>query len=120
MTEIVVCFRNIAAHGERVYCASLENVRLTDKLTILSKLQIPRTADSSYRYGRRDFMAFLVVLKYMLPANEFSACLQRVVAEVDQLEKVLPAFAMNRVYQQSGLSGSWRKLDKITKSTPSV
>ncbi len=115
MAEVAVCFRNIAAHGERAYCASLEKVRLTDKLTVLTKLQIPRTADGSYRYGRRDFMSFLIVLKYLLPSDEFSTCMQRVIFEVDTLEKSLPPFAMKRVYEQSGLSGSWRKLDRITK-----
>lgn len=113
MLEIAVCFRNIAAHGERVYCASLSSVRLTDKLSVFYKLQLPRSADGSYRCGRRDFMSFLIVLKYLLPSDEFSCCLKRVVDEVEKLEKILPPFAMKRVYQRSGLFGSWRKLDKI-------
>lgn len=115
MMEIAVCFRNIAAHGERVYCASLSSARLTDKLSVFYKLQIPRLADGSYRYGRRDFMSFLIVLKYLLPANEFSRCLQRVVFEVEKLESILPAFAMRRVCERSGLFGAWRKLDKMKK-----
>ena len=113
MMEIAVCFRNIAAHGERVYCASLSSVRLTDKLSVFYKLQLPRAADGAYRCGRRDFMSFLIVLKYLLPPSEFSCCLKRVIAEVEKLEKTLPAFAMKRVYQRSGLFGSWRKLDKM-------
>lgn len=115
MLEIAVCFRNIAAHGERVYCASLSSVRLTDKLSVFYKLQLPRSADGSYRYGRRDFMSFLIVLKYLLPSNEFSCCLKRVVEEVEKLEKILPPFAMQRVYQRSGLFGSWKKLDRMIK-----
>ena len=60
-------------------------------------------------------MAFLIVVKYLLPANEFSDCLKRVRAEVDKLAAVLPAAAMNKVYAASGLYGSWRKLDVIRK-----
>ncbi len=115
MLEIAVCFRNIAAHGERMYCASLSATRLTDKLSVFYKLQIPRSSDGSYRYGRRDFMSFLITLKYLLPTAEFSRCMQRVVEEVETLERSIPSFAMQRVYAQSGLLGSWKKLDKIRK-----
>ena len=115
MTEIAVCFRNIAAHGERVYCAKLPSVRLTDKLPVFHALQLPRKQDGEYKFGRQDFMAFLIVVKYLLPANEFSDCLKRVRAEVDKLAAVLPAAAMNKVYAASGLYGSWRKLDVIRK-----
>lgn len=113
MMELAVCFRNIAAHGERVYCAALPSVRLTEKLSVFAPLQTPRRADGSLKYGRNDFMAFLIVLKYLLPANEFSTCLSRVVKEVEILSGILSPAAMKRVYEASGLSGSWKKLDRI-------
>ncbi len=113
MMELAVCFRNIAAHGERVYCAALPSVRLTEELEIFSSLQTPRNANGTLRFGRNDFLSFLIVLKYLLPPKEFSVCLERVKKEVDELASVLPPVAMNRVYEVSGLSGSWRKLDKI-------
>ena len=34
--------------------------------------------------------------------------------EVDALKEKLPAFAMKRVYEQTGLSGAWRKLGAVS------
>ena len=113
MAEVAVCFRNVAAHGERVFCATLPAVRLTERLPVFDRLQIPKKADGTPEYGRCDFMAFLIVLKHLLPSGEFAECLRRVRAEVDILSKALPPAAMKKVYRQSGLSGSWRKLDII-------
>ncbi|MBQ8374225.1 MAG: Abi family protein [Clostridia bacterium] len=113
MTEVLVCFRNIAAHGERVYCARLPHVRLTQKLSVLQKLQIPKKADGTPLYGRSDFMACLIVFKYLLPPNEFLECFERLKREVEKLEACLPPFAYRRALEEMGLSGSWKKLDKI-------
>ncbi len=116
MTEIAVCFRNIAAHGERVFCAALSTARLSEKLPAFPLLQIPRRADGAYKYGKNDFMAFLISLKYLLRANEFSECLKRVAFEVDVLSTKLPPSIMKKVYEASGLSGAWKKLDKMNVS----
>ena len=63
MTEMLVGYRNIAAHGERVFCARLPAVRLTEKLPIFRSLQIPRFPDGRQKYGRCDFLALVVIFK---------------------------------------------------------
>ena len=115
MTEIAVSFRNVAAHGERVYSALLPTARLTDDLPVLSRLQIPCFADGRRKYAKGDFMAFLIVAKYMLRPTEFALYLQKVVQATQKLEESLPVWAMQRVYEKTGLSGSWKKLDRIQK-----
>lgn len=115
MTEMAVGFRNIAAHGERVFCAHLPAVRLTDSLPVFRKIQVPRLSDGRYKYGRCDFFALVLIFKYMLPKREFSAFLSRVIGEVDALQKVLPPFAIRRVFEQTGLSGAWRKLASVSR-----
>ncbi len=115
MTELAVSFRNVAAHGERTFCASLSGVGLTEKLSVFRSLQLPRKADGTPLHGRADFLAFLIALKYLLPEGEFGECMRRVRAEVDKLAALLPSSIMKNVYRQSGLTGSWRKLDTIRK-----
>ena len=115
MTEIAVSFRNVAAHGERVYCALLPTARLTDDLPVLASLQIPRFADGRRKYAKGDFMAFLIVAKYLLRPTEFSRYLQIVKEETQKLEEILPAWAMKRVVEKTGLSGGWKKLDCMQK-----
>ena len=115
LSEIAVSFRNVAAHGERVYCTSLPKVRLSDNMPIFARLQIPRFADGHRKYAKCDFMAFLITAKYMLRPAEFSRYLQIVREETQKLEELLPPWAMRRVYEKTGLSGAWKKLDHIQK-----
>ncbi len=115
LAEIAVSFRNAAAHGERIYSARLPSVRLTEDLPIFARLQIPRFADGRKKYAKCDFMAFLIVAKYMLRPTEFAYYLRRIVDATQELEQALPAWAMKRVYEQTGLSGAWKKLDCIQK-----
>ena len=75
---------------------------------------MPCFPDGKPRYGRCDFLSLMLVFKYLLPRNEFSAFLSRVEKEVDALKEKLPAFAMKRVYEQTGLSGAWRKLGAVS------
>ncbi len=114
MLEVFVCFRNIAAHGERAYCAHLNTVALTDTLSLFKKLEIPRGEQGERKYGKDDFMAFLICAKYLLPKAEFKECFTRVVAQVDALEATLPKWAFDRVMHETGLSGKWRVLDEMT------
>ncbi len=113
MTEILVNFRNIAAHGERVYSARLPSVRLTPSLSAVKKLSLPLNADGTQRFGKCDFLAFLICIKYLLSPAEYAYYHERVVKETERLAAVLPKFAMQRVYDETGLKGAWRKLDAI-------
>ena len=115
LSEIAVAFRNVAAHGERVYCATLSSARLADDLPVLTSLQIPRFPDGSRKYAKRDFMSFLIVAKYLLRPVEFSRYLAIVVDATEKLETQLPPWAMKRVYEKTGLSGGWKKLDVLQK-----
>ena len=113
--ELVVCFRNIAAHGERVYSARLPHVRLTKKLAVVPKLQLPKRQDGETLCGHSDCMALFIALKYLLPADSFKDYFGQLRAAVERLERELPAFAYSRALQEMGLQGSWKKLDVMGK-----
>ena len=115
LMELVVCFRNIAAHGERTYCAHLPHVRLTQKLAVLPKLQLPKRQDGTVMYGNNDCMALFVALKYLLPSASFAEYFGQLKAAVEKLESQLPQFAFHRALYEMGLQGSWKKLDLMAK-----
>lgn len=113
MAEVAVCFRNIAAHGERVYNAKLPSASLDGGLAVFPKVGFKKNADGSYRHGRRDFAAFLVVCKYLLPQREFADCMERVRKEVEKLESALLPSSFEKVMDFAGLSGDWKRLDEL-------
>ena len=115
MIELLVCFRNIAAHGERVYCAHLPCVRLTQKLGVLPKLQLPKKQDGTALYGNNDCMAMWIALKYVLPKSALDDYFGQLKRAVETIENQLPAFAYQRVLHEMGLQGNWKQLDVIVK-----
>lgn len=90
-------------------------MRLSDNLPVWKSLQVPRFSDGRRKYGKCDFLALVVIFKYMLPKEEFCRISPPHAAETEELKRVLPPFAMRRVYEETGLSGAWRKLDAMKK-----
>ncbi len=113
--ELLVSFRNIAAHGERVYCAHLPRVRLTQKLGVFAKLQLPKKQDGTSVYGNNDCMAMWIALKYVLPKAAFDEYFGQLKRAVEMIESQLPDFAYQRVMHAMGLQGNWKKLDEFVK-----
>jgi abortive infection bacteriophage resistance protein len=109
LTEVFVAFRNIAAHGERAYCARLQTAALPTTLPVCRKLGLTKGQGC----GENDFFAFMIAAKYLLSPSEYDECHERVVGQVNKLEKTLPAWAFDRVMLATGLSGSWRNLDSM-------
>ena len=113
--ELLVCFRNIAAHGERVYCVQLPRVRLTQGLGVLPKLELPKKQDGATMYGDNDCMAMIIALKYVLPKAAFDDYFGQLKRAVETLEGQLPAFAYHRVLHAMGLQGNWKNLNRMEK-----
>lgn len=115
LMELVVCFRNIAAHGERVYCTHLPHVRLSKELPVLPSLRLPQKQDGAPRYGMNDCLALFVALKYLLPKTAFEGYFRELKQAVELLEKQLPDFAYQRALHEMGLQGEWKCLDQMKK-----
>ena len=115
LIDLLVCFRNIAAHGERVYCAHLPRERLTQSLGVLPKLQLPKRQDGTALYGESDCMAMWIALKYVLPQAAFDEYFGQLKRAVEALEVLLPTFAYHRVLHEMGLQGNWKNLNRMEK-----
>ena len=109
LTELFVSFRNIAAHGERAYCARVQTVALLKELSVFKKLGLP----AGQVCGKNDFLAFLIAAKYLLSSSEYEECHERVVRQVDRLKAALPSWAFDKVMLATGLSGKWRELNNL-------
>ena len=63
-------FRNVCAHGERLYSFTtrddIPDLPLHQKLNIQKKGQ-------QYLYGKRDLFALMIALRYLLPSSEFGS-----------------------------------------------
>ena len=115
MMELVVCFRNIAAHGERVYCAHLHHLKMDQSLSVLPRLELPKKQNGAPMYGLNDCLALFVALKYLLPKAAFDGYFEEMKRAVERLERQLPSFALERALREMGLQGEWKSLDSLGK-----
>lgn len=114
MLECLVDFRNIVAHGERTFCAKLPKSRLSSHLTIIDKLSIPRNEQGFQRYGRSDFLSLMLILKYLLPATEFSSFHVELIMQMDTLKNKMNPMIMRKIETEMGLCvGSWKIMFKV-------
>ena len=66
--KVLVMFRNICAHNERLY-SSYAHSEIPN--TILhKKLKIPQTG-TQYIYGKRDLFSLVIAFRYLLPKEDF-------------------------------------------------
>ena len=112
--EVVVSFRNIVAHGERIFCAKLPRTRLSTKLRITEKLCIQKNTNGANKYGRSDFLALLICCKYTLPAIDFASLISELIVSFEMLEKTQPSYMIGKIKRNMGLIGnSWKLLPRL-------
>lgn len=85
--KIVVKFRNIVFHHERLFDAGLFKERLSPKLKVVKSLSIPKTDSGENKYGMNDFLALLIALKYLLAPVEFASLITEIDIAFDVLSK---------------------------------
>lgn len=112
--EVVVSFRNIVAHSERTFCARLPKTRLTTKLSISNKLNIPKNQKGANKFGRNDFLSLIICFKYLLSPMEFSDFFIELSTVLENLEKNIKPNVFNKVKIEMGLfNNSWKNLVKL-------
>ncbi|HCU56032.1 MAG TPA: hypothetical protein DIC18_01705 [Clostridiales bacterium] len=85
--KIIVKFRNIVFHHERLYNARLPKERLSQKLKVAKSLSIPKNKSGENKYGRNDFLSLLIAMKYLLKQLDFAGLIEELDLLFEQLEK---------------------------------
>lgn len=85
--KIIVKFRNIVFHHERLFDATLYKERLSQKLRVVKSLSIPKTPAGENKYGLNDFLSLLISLKYLLSKLEFASLIEEIELAFESLAK---------------------------------
>lgn len=108
MLAVMTKFRNVCAHNERLF-----DFRTKDALydmPIHGRLLLSKEK-GRYKYGKNDLFAQLVVLKLLLPENEFQ-CLFH---DLKMCFKKHPVH--KEVLEKMGFPDNWKRIGKIKKYT---
>lgn len=108
MLAVMTKFRNVCAHNDRLFDFRTKDALMDMK--IHERLSLPKE-QGRYIYGKNDLFAQLIILKLLLPEDEFKAlfhdmkvCFRKHPVHKDVLEKM-------------GFPEKWEKIGRIKKYT---
>ena len=106
MLAVMTKFRNVCAHNDRLF-----DFRTKDALPdmcIHERLSVPRVS-GRYVYGKNDLFAQLIILKFLLPDDEFKMIIR-------ELKICFQKYPVHKnVLEKMGFPEQWEKIGKIKK-----
>lgn len=116
MFKILVSFRNIVAHDERIFCAQIKKDRLPYNLEIYNVMRIKKNHKGVPFVGKNDFLSLMIIFKYFLKPLEFASFWEEFELERIQLTNKLKPHFIAQINDSMGLKNRWRNLKnyKIT------
>lgn len=116
MLKMLVKYRNIVAHDERIYCAQINRDLLPSGLRIYDEICVLRNKQGIPLVGRNDFLALLIIFKYLLPQTEFDNLWREFMVAFETLRNKLKPHHFGRVVNKMRLKNNWRKVKGFADS----
>lgn len=100
MLDTLVSYRNICAHGDRLYNHRVKRGRSTIKLSFFHLLT-PKGSEAS-------LLGVIIILKLFLPYMDFKHLVQSIIDELSSLSKEIPPVQFNLILDAMGLTLHWQ------------
>ena len=85
---VLTGFRNVCAHGERLYCYHTKQA--IPNLMLHKRLDLPKP-EKEYLCGKHDLFAAVISMRYLLPNDWFLAFKKELIKVIGQYLKRRPA-----------------------------
>ena len=102
-------FRNLCAHDERIY-NSKSNQDIPDTDYHLN-LSIPQV-DGRYICGKKDLFSLIIVLKILLPQEDFNNMCNKINGRMESLMKKIEHIDCRKVFDRMGFPVNWTQIKK--------
>lgn len=112
---VMVKFRNVCAHGERLF-----TYRATDSipdLPIHMKLKISQkgTQYVNGKNGKNDLFSVVIALRYMLSDGCYKEFIKELKTLIDRYLKKQDSISEQELYEKMGFPENWRKITRYRK-----
>lgn len=108
--KIMTNYRNVCAHGERLYCyKTKENFCDT---SIHNQLGIQKVKES-YKYGKNDLFSVVIIFKYLLKQEEFLKFCSSLKQILSCGEEAMKNVKNKNLLNLMGFPSNWTKLIEI-------
>lgn len=111
--QVLTDFRNVCAHNERLFTYRCPKYDIPN-LPIHRKLQIPKNGQE-YIYGKRDYFAILIALRYLIPNKEFLEYKNSCAKIIDKLNSRTDKIPRDELLHKLGFPSNWKKITVYKK-----
>jgi abortive infection bacteriophage resistance protein len=112
LLTVLVKFRNVCAHGERLF--TYKTFDSIPDLPIHSKLSIKQKG-SQYIYGKNDLFSVVIALRYLLSDNWYKEFIKELKTLIDKYLKKHESISEYDLYSKMGFPENWRKITRYRK-----
>lgn len=102
-------FRNLCAHDERVYSATI-NQPIPDTIYHY-KLNLKKK-DNNFIQGKRDLFSLVISLKMLLPNDKFNTMCNQIEGRMKSLEKKIFVINPQKIFDKMGFPLNWIQIKK--------
>lgn len=109
---VMVKFRNVCAHGERLFTYrttdSIPDMPLHKKLNIAKK-------GTNYAYGKNDLFSVVIALRYLLNDTWYKHFMKELKLLIDTYLKKHDSISAQELYEKMGFPENWKKITRYKK-----
>lgn len=109
---VLVKFRNVCAHGERLF--TYRTADSIPDLPIHIKLKISKKG-IQYINGKNDLFAVVIDLKYILSDYWYKTFIKELKALIDRYLKKHDSISEQELYEKMGFPENWKKITRYRK-----
>ena len=102
-------YRNLCAHDERLY-NSKNNQDIPD--TIYHEILEISKIDDRYIYGKNDLFSLIIVLKVLLPSEDFNTLCNKLNGRMESLKKKVTQINCDNIFNKMGFPVNWIVIKK--------
>jgi abortive infection bacteriophage resistance protein len=107
--SVLTKFRNVCAHGERLFTyQTMDNI---SDLPLHRKLAIPMNG-IQYQYGKKDLFAVVIAFRYLIPASDFRAFKRKLTRLIDNAAKSLTHLEHSELLERMGFPPNWKDISR--------
>lgn len=111
--SVLTKFRNVCAHGERLFTyRTMDNI---SDLPLHQKLSIPMNG-IQYQYGKKDLFAVVIAFRYLIPAKDFVAFKKKLSRLIDNVSTSLTHMDDSELLERMGFPPNWKDITRYRLS----
>lgn len=106
--KLLAFYRNLCAHDERIFNSSLDDFFINDTI-YHEKIDVEKK-DGRYIKGKNDLFALVIVLKILLPDDDFVNLTNKLYGRMKSLSLKINSIDPNIIFESMGFPKHWNKI----------